>query len=220
MSRSLKLLGLALSLLAFPLLAFPAAAQKLNLGRVALPEEIAAWDTDVRPDGLGLPPGKGSVKQGEEIFLQQCASCHGQFGEGAGRWPALAGGLNTLKADRPDKTVGSFWPYLSTVYDYIRRAMPYGNAQSLTADETYAIVAFLLNMNDIVKDDFVLSKENFGKVKMPNAAGFFDDNREVAEKAFWKKDVCMTNCKKEVKILNRARVIDVTPESKTAPKVD
>ncbi len=217
MSKSLKVLGAALAL---ALLASPVAAQKLNLGRVALPAEVAAWDTDVRPDGLGLPPGKGSVKQGEEIFLQQCASCHGQFGEGAGRWPPLAGGLNTLKADRPEKTIGSFWPYLSTVYDYIRRAMPYGNAQSLTADETYAIVAFLLNMNDIVKDDFVLSKENFGKVKMPNAAGFFDDNREVAEKAFWRKDACMTNCKKEVTILNRARVIDVTPESKSAPKVD
>lgn len=123
----------------------------------------------MRPDGQGLPPGKGSVKQGEELFLAQCASCHGEFGEGAGRWPVLAGGLNSLKSDRPEKTVGSFWPYLSTVYDYIRRAMPYGNAQSLSADDTYAIVAFLLNMNNIVPDDFVLSKENFGKVKLPNS---------------------------------------------------
>lgn len=218
MSKSLKTLC---AVLALALLSYPVAAQKLNLGRVALPEEIAAWDIDVRPDGVGLPPGKGSVKQGEELFLAQCASCHGEFGEGAGRWPVLAGGFNTLKSDRPEKTVGSFWPYLSTVYDYIRRAMPYGNAQSLSADETYAIVAFLLNMNNLVADDFVLSNENFGKVKLPNAEGFYDDDREKAEKAFWNKNVCMTDCKKEVTVLNKARVIDVTPEeNKNAPKVD
>lgn len=218
MSKSLKTLC---AVFALALLAGPAVAQKINLGRVALPEEVAAWDIDVRPDGAGLPPGKGSVKQGEELFLAQCASCHGEFGEGAGRWPVLAGGLNSLKSDRPEKTVGSFWPYLSTVYDYIRRAMPYGNAQSLSADETYAIVAFLLNMNNIVPDDFVLSKENFGKVKLPNAEGFYDDDRETAEKAFWNKQVCMTDCKKQVTVLNKARAIDVTPEeNKNSPKVD
>jgi mono/diheme cytochrome c family protein len=197
-----------------------ASAQKLNLGRTALPDEIKAWDIDIRPDGLGLPPGKGNVKDGEEIYLNQCASCHGQFGEGANRWPILAGGLRTLKSENPEKTVGSFWPYLSTVYDYIFRAMPYGNAQSLTPDQTYAIVAFLLNMNEIVPDDFVLSKENFGKVKLPNVAGFYDDDRETAEKIFWNKNPCMANCKKDATVLNRARVIDVTPDSKNAPKVD
>jgi len=218
MSKSLKTLC---AVFALALLAGSAFAQKVTLGRVALPEEVAAWDIDVRPDGQGLPPGKGSVKQGEELFLAQCASCHGEFGEGAGRWPVLAGGLNSLKSDRPEKTVGSFWPYLSTVYDYIRRAMPYGNAQSLSADETYAIVAFLLNMNNIVPDDFVLSKENFGTVKLPNVAGFYDDDREKAEKAFWNTKVCMTNCKKEVTVLNKARAIDVTPEeNKNSPKVD
>ncbi|MGL4559833.1 MAG: c-type cytochrome [Afipia sp.] len=96
-------------------------SSKLGLGRPALPEEISAWDTDVRPDGKGLPPGKGTVKQGDVIFQAQCASCHGEFGEGAGRWPVLAGGAGTLKADRPDKTIGSFWPDLSTAYDYIKR---------------------------------------------------------------------------------------------------
>src|SRR5689334_20321812 len=84
-------------------------APKLGLGRPALPEEIAAWDTDVRADGKGLPPGKGTVKRGDELFQAQCAACHGEFGEGVGRWPVLAGGFETLKADRPDKTVGSFW---------------------------------------------------------------------------------------------------------------
>src|SRR4051812_32134132 len=106
-------------------------AAKLGLGRPALPEEIKAWDTDVRPDGLGLPVGRGTVKQGDAIFQAQCAGCHGEFGQGFGRWPALAGGEGTLKADRPDKTIGSFWPDLSTVFDYIKRAMPFGNAQSL-----------------------------------------------------------------------------------------
>src|SRR4051812_10220974 len=103
---------------------------KLGLGRAATAEEIAAWDTDVGPDGRGLPVGKGTVKQGDDLFQEKCASCHGEFGQGVGRWPVLAGGAGTLKADRPDKTVGSFWPDLSTVFDYIKRAMPYGNAQS------------------------------------------------------------------------------------------
>ncbi len=200
--------------------AAPARAQ-LNLGRPALPQEIAAWDIDVRPDGLGLPPGKGSVKQGEEIYLERCAACHGEFGEGAGRWPVLAGGAGSLKSESPEKTLGSFWPYLSTSWDYIYRSMPFGNGQSLTPDETYAVVAYLLNLNDIVKEDFELSKENFASVKLPNVGGFYDDNRETAEKAFWKKNPCMENCKPEpAKVTSRARVIDVTPDSKTGPRVE
>ena len=215
-SAAAALLGLAL--------AAPAAAGpdgKTGLGRPALPEEIAAWDIDVRPDGQGLPAGKGSVKQGEDIFLERCASCHGEFGEGAGRYPVLAGGQGTLAKENPDKTIGSFWPYASTVFDYVRRAMPFGNAQSLTPDETYAVTAYLLNLNDLVKEDFVLSKENFTSVKLPNVEGFYEDDRETAEKAFWKKDPCMSNCKPEApKILGRARALDVTPDTKTGPKVE
>ena len=193
----------------------------LGLGRPALPEEIKAWDIAVRPDGKGLPPGKGTVKQGDEIFQAQCAACHGEFGQGNGRWPVLAGGQGSLKADRPEKTVGSFWPDLSTVYDYIHRAMPYGNAQSLSPDETYALTAYLLYLNDIVKDeDFELSDKNFTSVKLPNAGAFYDDDRETTEKAFWGKVPCMKNCKAEVKITGRATVLDVTPDSKSAPKLD
>jgi cytochrome c len=193
----------------------------LNLGRPALPQEIAAWDIDVRPDGQGLPPGKGSVKQGEEIFLERCAACHGEFGEGAGRWPVLAGGAGSLKSENPEKTLGSFWPYLSTSWDYIYRAMPFGNGQTLTPDETYAVVAYLLNLNDIVKEDFELSKDNFASVKLPNVGAFYDDDRETSEKAFWKKNPCMENCNPEsAKITGRARVIDVTPDSKTGPRVE
>ena len=220
MSRFRKTFFAALVLLA----SAPALAQsvkKTGLGRVALPEEIAAWNIDVRPDGEGLPAGKGSVKQGEEIYLERCASCHGEFGEGAGRYPVLVGGQGTLSKETPDKTIGSFWPYASTVFDYVRRTMPFGNAQSLTADETYALTAFLLNMNDIVKDDFVLSKDNFTKVKLPNVENFYLDDRETTEKAFWRKAPCMTNCKPEApKILGRARALDVTPDEKTGPRVE
>lgn len=195
------------------LVAAPAWSQtKSGLGREALPEEIAAWDIDVRADGVGLPPGKGSVKDGETLFIERCASCHGEFAEGVGRWPVLAGGQGSLTHDRPEKTIGSFWPYNATTFDYIRRAMPYGNALSLTADETYAIVAFLLSMNNLVKDDFVLSRENFLSVRLPNEKTFFDDDREQAEKHFWNRTPCMTNCKTDTKITGRARVLDVTPE--------
>ncbi|NUU43028.1 c-type cytochrome [Tardiphaga robiniae] len=196
-------------------------AVKLGLGRVATAEEIAAWDTDVRPDGCGLPVGKGTVKQGDDLFQEKCASCHGEFGQGVGRWPVLAGGAGTLKADRPDKTVGSFWPDLSTVFDYIKRAMPYGNAQSLTNDEVYALTAYILSMNDIVKDEkFELNEKNFTSIKMPNAAAFFEDDRETSEKHFWNKTPCMKDCRPAPKVTGRAMAIDVTPDGKSGPKVE
>jgi cytochrome c len=218
MSKFPKALAAAAALM---LVASPLAAKKLGLGREAHPDEVKAWDIDVRPDGVGLPVGKGSVKEGEALFLERCAACHGEFGEGAGRWPPVAGGHGSLDKDSPEKTVGSFWPFASTAFDYVRRTMPFGDAQSLTPDETYAIVAFILNMNDVVKDDFVLSNENFSSVKLPNEKGFRDDDRESTEKHFWRKDVCMKDCKTAVKITGRARVIDVTPEDGAkGPKVD
>jgi len=225
MSRSLDFTAIALALvLSGPVLAQApkqsTAPAKVGLGRPALPEELKAWDIAVRPDGKGAPVGKGSVKQGEDLFLAQCAPCHGEFGEAVGRWPVLVGGRGSLKHDNPEKTIGSYWPDASTVFDYIKRAMPFGNARSLSDDEVYAITAFLLQMNEVVKDDFVLSNETIGKVKMPNVGGFFDDDRTTSEKHFW-KEPCMKNCKSgEVKVTNRARVIDVTPDSKTGPKVE
>lgn len=196
-------------------MASPAAAESFGLGRLATPDEIAAWDIDVRPDGLGLPEGQGSVAEGEPIFSERCAVCHGDFGEAVGRWPVLAGGRDTLRSDRPVKTIGSYWPFLSTVWDYVHRAMPFGDAQSLSADETYALTAYLLYLNDIVDDEFVLTRENFTEVKMPNAGGFIPDDR--MESAVWKnRDPCMSDCKPEVKITARAAVIDVTPEDPTA----
>ena len=194
----------------------------LGLGRPATSEEIAGWDIAIRPDGRNLPVGRGSVKDGEALYGERCASCHGEFGEGKDRWPALAGGAGTLKSHDPVKTIGSYWPYPSTLMDYIRRSMPYGNAQSLTPDELYAITAYVLSLNDVIKDDdFVLSNENFKTIKFSNETGFFEDDREVSEKRFWKGGPCMTNCLPgTAQITGRARVIDVTPEAGKGPKVD
>ena len=194
-------------------LAAPALAEgKLGLGRPALPEEIAAWNLDVSPDGTGLPEGSGDVLTGEELFSENCASCHGEFGEGQGNWPKLAGGMDTLADADPLKTVGSFWPHLSTAFDYVNRSMPFGNAQSLEPDEVYAITAYLLYNNDLVDDDFVLSKENFAEVVLPNAEGFFLDDRDAVELAKFVREPCMENCKESVEITAHATILDVTPD--------
>ena len=146
--------------------------------------------------------------------MPQCAACHGEFGESAGRWPILSGGADTLATHDPVKSIGSYWPYASTVMDYIRRSMPFGNAQSLSNDELYAVTAYVFYLNDIIKDEnFELNEKTFKTIKLPNEPNFYDDDRETAEKAFWRKDPCMTNCLPgEAKITGRARVLDVTPE--------
>lgn len=193
-----------------------------GLGRVALPEEIAAWDKDVSPDGTGLPVGSGSVLDGEGLFSDYCAVCHGEFAEGVGNWPKLSGGDGTLADKDPLKTVGSYWPHLSTTFDYARRSMPFGNAQSLSDDEVYAIVAYILNSNYLIEDDFVLSNENFFDVEMPNEEGFIIDDRPETEYSQWSiytNEPCMTDCKEEVKITMRAAVLDVTPEETKARKI-
>ncbi|WP_291727260.1 c-type cytochrome [Leisingera sp. F5] len=197
-------------------LAVPAYAEGFGLGRPALPEEIAAWDLDVAPDGTGLPAGSGDVFTGEEVFAEKCAVCHGDFAEGVGNWPKLAGGQGTLDHDDPLKTVGSYWPYLSTTWDYVNRSMPFGDAQSLSADEVYAIVAYILYSNDLVDDEFVLSDETFKAVELPNADGFILDDRLEAEKHFWNPEPCMEDCKDSVEITMRALVLDVTPDEESA----
>ncbi|WP_102108665.1 c-type cytochrome [Oceaniglobus roseus] len=183
-----------------------------GLGRAALPEEVAAWDIDVRPDGQGLPRGSGDVATGEEIWVETCAMCHGDFGEAVGRWPQIAGGWDTLNRKDPVKTVGSYWPYLSTVIDYVHRAMPFGNAQSLEPDQVYALTAYILYLNNVVDEDFVLSDQTFAEVKMPNADGFFMDDRPETELKEWTYEPCMENCKEApAEIVMRAAVLDVTP---------
>ncbi|PVB62176.1 c-type cytochrome [Labrenzia sp. 011] len=186
-----------------------------GLGRVATEDEIAAWDIDVRPDGMGLPQGSGTVADGEVLYTDNCAVCHGDFGEGVGRWPVLAGGQDTLTDERPEKTIGSYWPYLSTVYDYVRRAMPYGNARSLSDDDVYAITAYLLYLNDIVEDeDFELSNENFTEIRLPNEENFIADDRAEEPHYADKGDPCMSDCKDSpVEITMHAQILDVTPGS-------
>src|SRR5262245_60583447 len=191
-----------------------AAAKRLGIGSAATPEEIAGWDIAIRPDGKGLPPGTGTVKQGEALYMERCAACHGEFGESAGRWPILSGGAGTLASHDPVKSVGSYWPYASTLMDYIRRSMPYGNAQSLTNDELYAVTAYVLYLNDVITDqNFELNDRNFATIKLGNAANFYDDDRETAEKHFWNKNPCMRNCAPgAATIIGRARAGDVRPD--------
>lgn len=198
----------------------PSVAADLGLGRVALPSEIMAWDKDVSPDGTGLPVGMGSVEDGDMIFAENCASCHGDFAEGVDNWPKLAGGMDSLDHENPTKTIGSYWPYLSTSYDYVRRSMPFGAAQTMSDDDVYAIVAYILYSNDLVEDDFVLSQENFLEVEMPNADGFVIDDRALTEYAQFTSDTaCYEDCKDNVEITMRAAVLDVTPEETTTETV-
>lgn len=218
MSRWVSLVAATAFLVSVAAFAQTAKPRNYGVGTPATPEQIAGWDIDVRPDGQGLPPGKGSVKDGEKIYLERCAACHGEFGESAGRWPQLAQGKGSLATHDPVKTVGSYLPYVASVFDYIRRAMPFGDAQSLSNDELYAVTAFILNLNDIVDDKFVLSKDTWSKVKMPNEGGFYDDDRKTTEKVFWNPNPCMKDCRPPVKITGHASVIDVTPDDKSIRK--
>ena len=186
--------------------------RKYNIGKLATKIEVAGWDIDVRPDGVGAPKGSGNAIDGEEIYVNRCAACHGDFGEGVDRWPVLVGGDGTLASHDPEKTTGSYWPYASTIFDYVYRSMPFGEAQTLTHDETYKIVAYLLNMNEIIDENFVLSEKNIGKIKMPNASGFsLPDPRPDVTK-YKDGQPCMKNCNVPVKIIGKARDIDVTPD--------
>ena len=214
MSRFRNLLPLVGLCVAAPALALDATMFDLSgIGREATAEETAGWAIDILPDGTGAPEGRGTVAEGEDLFVMYCAVCHGDFGEGAGRWPQLAGGTGSLASHDPIKTVGSYWPYASILVDYINRSMPFGYAQSLTPDEVYAISAYILWLGDVVlDDDFELSHENVGRIEMPNAGGFFPDDRETAESHFWEAP-CMSDCGAgAAQITMRAVVLDVTPE--------
>ena len=188
-----------------------ASERQFHLGKIATPEEILGWDIDVRPDGLGAPVGSGNSIDGEEVYAEVCAGCHGDFGEGMDRWPELVGGEDTLDTHDPLKTTGSYWPYASTMYDYIYRAMPFGMSQSLTVDETYQIVAFILNMNDIIDEEFVLSDKNIGEIEMPNKDGFLLPDPRPDVDVFSGKP-CMNDCDVPLTVIGKARDIDVTPE--------
>jgi S-disulfanyl-L-cysteine oxidoreductase SoxD len=142
-----------------------------GLGRPATPGEIAGWDIDIAPDGTGLPPGEGSVGQGKAIFAEKCAACHGAQGEG-GPMDRLVGGAGTIATGKPVKTVGSFWPYPTTLFDFIRRAMPFNAPQSLSAAEVYSVCAYILFLNDLLPEDAVLDSKSLPRVSMPNRSAF------------------------------------------------
>jgi len=149
-----------------------ALAESPNLGRVAAPEEIASWDISIAPDGAGLPPGGGTSEQGEAVYAARCLACHGVNGAGKPN-DALASGRGTLVGDQaPIKTVGSFWPYATTIFDYVRRAMPLNDSKSLTDDETYAIVAYLLQINGIIGRGQRIDAMTLPAIRMPNRDGF------------------------------------------------
>jgi len=148
-----------------------AAADGPHLGRPATAEEIAAWDISIGPDGAGLPPGSGTARQGETVFAAKCATCHGENGAGKPN-DRLVGGQGTLTTDSPVKTVGSYWPFATTVFDYVRRAMPLVEAKSLSDDEVYALVAYLLRLNGVIADGDVMDAQTLPKVRMPNRDGF------------------------------------------------
>jgi S-disulfanyl-L-cysteine oxidoreductase SoxD len=171
--------------------------------------QIAGWAIAARPDGQGLPPGRGDVDHGAEVYAQQCAACHGTFGEGEGRYPKLTGG--SLKGDRPEPTVGTYWPYATTLFDYINRAMPFPAPHTLGADDVYAITAYVLSVNNIVDNNFVADRDSLAKVKMPNRDGFIwqDPRPDTNAKA------CMTSCvdPKAVRIDSTAEGKDLTPRT-------
>lgn len=202
-------LGLAIASGAMAIAAEPG---QYGFGKPATPAEISGWDIDVRgDDGKGLPPGKGSVQHGADVFADNCAACHGTFGEGEGRYPKLAGGAGTLKSDRPEPTVGSYWPFAPTLWDYIDRAMPFPAPHSLSADDVYALTAYILNVNDIVGSDFVADRDSLPKVKMPNHDHFLwtDPRPDTADKP------CMSACATPaaVKISSTAEGRDLTPRT-------
>ncbi len=170
-----------------------------HFGQPISEAQIKPWNIDIAPDGAGLPPGQASADDGEPIYLQRCAACHGEFGEGMGRFPVLTGSRDELIGDRTRKTVGGFWPYSTTLYDYINRAMPFGNAQSLTPDQIYGVIAYILSMNDIIDSDTVINAKTLPKIDMPNRDGFIPaQGSDLHIKA------CMQDCKTDVSIKSRA----------------
>jgi len=142
-----------------------------DLGREVRPEEIAAWDITVPPDGSGLPPGGGTAAEGGAVYSAKCAACHGVKGTGGPADP-LVGGIGTLASKKPLKTVGSYWPFATTLFDYIRKAMPYNAPKSLTNDEVYAVSAYLLFINGIIDSEARMDAKTLPQVKMPNRDGF------------------------------------------------
>ena len=177
--RSCRLLvSIGLGLVLFGLFSV-AAAERTGLYGIGYPAtvtDIQAWNIDISPIGEGLPPGQGTVSRGAVVYSAKCASCHGPTGT-EGPMPKLVGGQGTLTTNHPVKTVGSYWPYATTLYDYIHRAMPLTAPQSLTSDEVYSVVAWLLFQNRIIPENTVIDAKTLPVIRMPNRGGFVSDPR-------------------------------------------
>ncbi len=221
---------------------------KINNGRIPTKNELKAWDKDVMPDGTGLPEGSGSVEEGEELYEAQCVMCHGDFGSGGGGYPALSKGnayelQTTLKnqrttpdADGPVRVFGSYWPVASTMWWYIKDGMPHTKSKTLSNDETYALTAYMLNINEIeidgveVDDEYVLDRKKFLKIKMPNRDGFepnidgpnalkvvrkyYENPNNFGAKKVKATKRCMKNCQKRTAKIVRIKnggIADFTP---------
>ena len=159
-----------------------------NVGRTPTAQEIQAMDIAIGTDGKELPPGSGNAKAGGTLFAQKCAACHGESQEGSAQAPALVGGKGTLTSLHPKMTAGSYWPFATTIFDYIRRAMPRYQEGSLKVDEVYSLTAFILYRNDIIKEDEVIDAASLPKIKMPNRDGFIPQNLDEIHD--WKKRGC------------------------------
>jgi S-disulfanyl-L-cysteine oxidoreductase SoxD len=169
MSMPSRLVTASASLL---VLSSAALAEGPGLGRVATPDEIASWDVSIGPDGAGLPPGRGTPKQGETVFAEKCVACHGEKGAGKPN-DQLVGGRGSLSGEQASvKTVGSFWPYATTLFDYVRRAMPLNAPKSLSNDEVYAVSAYILQLNGIIGEADAMDAQTLPQVQMPNRDGF------------------------------------------------
>src|SRR4051794_5190011 len=151
-----------------------APAGRPAFGSTVAADEVARWDISIPPSGAGLPKGGGTARQGLRVYEEKCVACHGVKGAGKPA-DALAGGVGTLASSAPVRTVGSYWPYATTLFDYIRRAMPITNPLSLSDDEVYAVSAYLLHINGIVADDVQMNAQSLPLVKMPNRDGFVSD---------------------------------------------
>lgn len=146
-----------------------------NLGRAPSKDEIQAWNDSIGPEGKELPPGSGTAKQGAEIFASKCSVCHGPGGEGSQLAPRLVGGRGALNTPTPSRTLANYWPFATTIWDYINRAMPPKQEGSLSGSDVYALTAFILNRNEIIGEDEVIDAKSLPKVKMPNRDGFIPD---------------------------------------------
>jgi len=159
-----------------------------NVGRTPTAQEVQAMDIAVGTDGKELPPGRGNAKTGGLLFAQKCAACHGENLEGSSQAPALIGGAGTLTSLHPKMTTGSYWPFATTVFDYIRRAMPRYQEGSLKNDEVYSLTAFILFRDEIIKEEDVIDAKTLPKIKMPNRDGFVPQNLDEIHD--WKKRGC------------------------------